>query len=158
MSFPGGHSQEFAGTFVSDSSLRVDLINTHGGESGSSSHNYNIGKDQNLLGIFHTHPYDVSEGGYTGTSLSAGDFYDFSVKRKKLSFVQSGDAQFMLMRTGETVDGLTKDELENSYRQDFRPSRKLGFGVATQNAAAAMAWRLGIAYYQGYGGLLNKFP
>lgn len=160
ISFPNGRSQESGGTFVSmpNNNNLVNLVNTHGGQSGNIFPSYNVGASLDVLGTFHTHPYDVSEGGHTGVSLSAGDFYEFTTNGKKIALAQSGDQQFMIMRTGETVDGLLESELRNKYNRDLVASRKLGFGVASQNAAAAMASRLGIAYYQGYDGVFSKFP
>ncbi|GAB2192097.1 hypothetical protein MAH1_37060 [Sessilibacter sp. MAH1] len=71
-SFPKGISQEHGGTLVSIKG-KIQLINKGAGDRGSFSSDLNVPDDTQAVGIFHTHPYDETEGGHTGISLSGGD-------------------------------------------------------------------------------------
>ena len=65
-SFPNGKSQEFGGTLVFDKDGNIKLVNTGGSASGTFSPDLNVGADEKVLGVFHTHPYDSGEGATQG--------------------------------------------------------------------------------------------
>lgn len=94
MSFPGGHSKEQGGTIVSDSRgvLSVQNLGGLGSDKGEFSPNLAPAKPDSYrtVGMFHTHPYDHSERGYSGVSFSGGDFACLINYSLTISVVQSG--------------------------------------------------------------------
>ena len=102
-SFSGGKSQEQGGTIVEGKTGSEYLVNEDSGTSGSFAPNLTPPSSNFLLlGIFHTHPYDSTAGGDTGVSLSGADAAHLINGGYKVSIVQSGSLQFMLMRTHNT--------------------------------------------------------
>ncbi len=157
-SFPGGVSQEQGGTIVSNGAGKLKLINTAGGTSGSFSPNLSVGANERIEGIFHTHPYDLSEGGYTGVSLSGGDAGYLINGKQNLIVAQSGKEQFMYMRTDSTPDIVESVSLNDA--QNSRIAELLGKGSSFSNAskiaAQETAKSLGLAYYEGSGGVFSR--
>ena len=157
-SFPGGVSQEQGGTIVSNGAGKLKLINTAGGTSGSFSPNLSVGANEKVEGIFHTHPYDLSEGGYTGVSLSGGDAGFLINGKQNLIVAQSGKEQFMYMRTDSTPDIVDSVSLNNA--QNSRIAELLGkgssFSDASKIAAQETAKSLGLGYYEGSGGVFSR--
>lgn len=157
-SFPGGVSQEQGGTIISDGTGKQKLINIAGGTSGSFSPNLSVGKNEKVEGIFHTHPYDQTEGGYTGVSLSGGDAGYLINGKQNLIVAQSGMEQFMYMRTDMTPDIVDLASLNNA--QNDRIAELLGqgssFSDASKIAAKETAKSLGLGYYEGRGGVFNR--
>lgn len=157
-SFPRGKSQEHGGTIVSDATGNMRLTNTRGGKSGSFSPKLSTKGNESVEGIFHTHPYDESEGGFTGVSLSGGDAGYMINSQHKVIVAQSGRDQFMYMRTTTTPGSVDADALNNA--QNNRISELVGsgtgFGAATEIAAEETARKYGLAYYKGQGGVFNR--
>lgn len=156
-SFPGGKSQDHGGTIVSDEAGNVKLVNTRGGKSGSFSPKLSTKGNESVQGIFHTHPYDESEGGFTGVSLSGGDAGYMINSQHKVIVAQSGQDQFMYMRTSATPESADSAALNNE--QNSRISELVGsgkdFAAATEIAAQETARKYGLAYYKGQGGIFN---
>src|SRR5581483_8286131 len=110
-SFPGGKSQEHGGTIVQDDKGNVSMVNTSNpGDTGSFSANRNVASNQKIIGTFHTHPYDESEGGYTGVSFSGADIAN-RINLREPSYVQSGDKQFALFPTDDTPKSVDYNKL-----------------------------------------------
>ena len=157
-SFPNGQSQEHGGTIVSDPSGKLSLINTGGGQSGSFGPNLATGPNQSVTGIFHTHPYDASEGGYTGVSLSGGDAAYMINQKQDVIVAQSGSDQFMYMRTQASPASVNAAALNNAQnaRIGVLQGQGMGFSDASRQAARETATQYNLAYYEGSNGVLNR--
>lgn len=111
-----------------------------------------------MLGIFHTHPYDQSEGGYTGVSLSGGDAAYLINNKQNMIIAQSGTEQFLYLRTAETPSFVDPAALNNA--QNDRISQLVtnggNFSQASKTAAIETAKANGLAYYEGAGRLLTR--
>ena len=159
-SFPNGSSLEQGGTIVSIGK-QLALINKNGGgnsTSGTFDPDLNVRSSMRILGVFHTHPYDASEGGYTGISLSGGDAAYMIRQGHNVIIAQSGKKQFMFMRTRSTK---TKSDLSGlNNAQNNRMSTLMGqgksFSQASREAAKETAYRYGLAYYEGTKGVFKR--
>ena len=156
-SFPGGASQEQGGVIVSDASGKMRLTNMSAGTSGSFSPNLSVAPGEKVEGIFHTHPYDSTEGGHTGVSLSGGDAAYLINGKQNFIVAQSGEEQFMYMRTDATLPVV--DSIELNSAQNGRIAELLdkntSFSEASRIAAQETAKTHGLAYYEGRKGVLN---
>ncbi len=154
-SFPGGKSQEFGGTFVKDTATgEYSIINTKGGTTGSFAPDLNVPTGKEVAGIFHTHPYDATEGGYTGVSLSGGDAGYLINQNQSIMVAQSGTEQFMYMRTAATptsIDAIKLNNDQNTRMGELMAAGK-SFSEASKQAAQETAKAQGLAYYEGSGG------
>lgn len=160
-SFPGGKSQEEGGTLVRDKDGNLKLINTNpsGRNSASFPVDRNIPTGYTMVGVFHTHPYDASEGGDTGVSLSGGDAAYMINKGDPLIIAQSGDEQFMYLRTEETpasVDFTKLNDEQNQRVTDLMTNDGKSFSEASQIAAKETAQKYGLAYYEGKDGVFTR--
>lgn len=159
-SFPNGKSQEFGGTIVKDiKSGEYSILNTGGGNSGSFSPNLNVPNGKEVMGVFHTHPYDKTEGLHTGVSLSGGDAGYFINKQQAVIIAQSGTDQFMYMRTAQTpsqVDYNVLNNAQNKRISELMTNAGKSFSEASKQAAAETATNHGLAYYEGSNGKLTR--
>lgn len=159
-SFPNGKSQEFGGTIVNDiKSCEYSILNTGGGNSGSFSPNLNVPNGKEVMGVFHTHPYDKTEGLHTGVSLSGGDAGYFINKQQAVIIAQSGTDQFMYMRTAQTpsqVDYNVLNNAQNNRISELMTNAGKSFSEASKQAAAETATNHGLAYYEGSNGKLTR--
>lgn len=156
-SFPGGKSQESGGTIVRDHNGKDSVVNEGTGTSGTFSPNRTVSPGQTVIGIFHTHPYDKSEGGYTGVSFSGADI-SIAANKREPDYVQSGNQQFMIMPTEETGKNLDYTKLnddQNRRIQDLVNSGK-DFSEASRIAAKETAQANKMAYYEGKDGVLQR--
>ena len=157
-SFPGGKSQEFCGTVTKDKDGTVRLVNKKGGSSGLSDPDRKVPAGQNPVGIFHTHPYDASEGGHTNVSLSGGDAGYMINNHDDFIQAQSGDGQFIYARTDKTptsVDAQKVDDEQNARIKTLLGEGK-SFDEASRIAARETAVKYGLAYYEGKNCVLNR--
>jgi uncharacterized Zn-binding protein involved in type VI secretion len=156
-SFPNGKSQEQGGLIVSDSKGALSVINQHSGNSGSFVPDRTLPPGDKKVGLFHTHPYDASEGGYTGVSFSGADIA-IAADNSEPSYVQSGDKQFLMLPTAATPKNLDADALNKSQNKRIGELTKAGFPFdqASRIAANETAQKYGFAYYQGSNGTLTK--
>jgi len=157
-SFPKGKSQEFGGTLVKDKDGNLSMEKTGGGTSGTFSPDRNVSKDKEIVGIFHTHPYDKSEGGHTDISLSGADAAYMINKGDSTIIAQSGDSQFMYLRTDKTpknVDSAKMDAAHNKRIGELVGKGK-SFSEASQIAAKETAKANGLAYYEGKDGEFTR--
>lgn len=159
-SFPGGSAQEQGGTLVYDNKTGlISMINVGGlgSTSGSFTPDYTIAdpKSTQLLGVFHTHPYD---SGDTGISFSGADAAVLINEKHNIIMAQSGDRQFLLMRTDKTPAHVDYTKLNNA--QNARISQLVGqgqsFAGAASQAASELATRYHLAYYEGAHGTLTR--
>lgn len=159
-SFPGGNAKEQGGTLVFDrESGRIDLINIGGLGStpGTFTPDYAIPDPSktSLLGVFHTHPYD---SGHTGISFSGADVAVMINEGHNIIMAQSGDRQFVMMRTAQTPANVDYTALNAS--QNTRIAELMGegksFADAASQAASEVATRYHLAYYEGTNGNLSR--
>jgi type VI secretion system secreted protein VgrG len=180
-SFPGGKSQEHGGTMVRSTKPApgagcdpaagatkscpkapdISMVNAGNGlspSSGSFNPNRNVPADTTIVGVFHTHPYDASEGGDTDVSLSGGDAAYMINKGDPAIIAQSGDGQFMYLRTQETpanVDFTKLNDDQNARVSELVKGGK-SFSEASQIAAKETAQKYKLAYYEGKNGTLRR--
>ena len=159
-SFPNGRSLEQGGTLVRDKETgEVSLfVGNSKGTSGSIALDRNVPAGQEVLGGFHTHPYDKSEGGHTNVSFSGGDFAVMIIRGDSISFVQSGEGQFMLLRTPKTpanVDYVQLRDGQNARQLALVRTGK-SFEEASRILAREAAEKYGLAYYEGKNGKLDR--
>jgi hypothetical protein len=161
-SFPGGKSKEQGGTIVADAKgkLSIQNIGGDGSTSGSFSPKLTL-KDPSkfsVKGIFHTHPYDKSEGSYTGVSLSGGDAAYLINSGQNIIVAQSGDKQFAYVRTDKTPASIDAAKLNNDQNARIAELTDKGytFPQASRTAAAETAKAYGLAYYEGSNGTLAR--
>lgn len=157
-SLPNGKSQEHGGTIVADANGNLSIVNAGGGRSGSFPANLNVVQGQTVVGVFHTHPYDVTEGGHTGVSLSGGDAAYMIDRGQNVIIAQSGDQQFAYLRTESTPSRVNFDTLNRvqNHRVTELIGEGKGFAEASRIAAAETATNFGLAYYEGKGGVLQR--
>ncbi len=161
-SFPSGKSKEQGGTIVADSKgkLSIQNIGGEGSTSGSFAPKLTL-KDPSkfgVKGIFHTHPYDKSEGSYTGVSLSGGDAAYLINSGQNIIVAQSGPKQFAYVRTDKTptsVDAVKLNADQNARIAELT-DKGYTFPQASRTAAAETAKAYGLAYYEGSGGSLVR--
>ena len=158
---PGNTSLEHGGTIVSDASGNLSAQNLGG--LGSTSGTFTIDttiRDSSrytLVGSFHTHPY--GRNSYSGVSFSAGDIGNLvNATNQTLKIVKSGNREFALVRTSTTLNSVNVAQLTAQY--NALVSELVGngrtFQQATRIAAQEAATSVGLAYYQGSNGILNR--
>lgn len=165
-SLPGGYPDEQGGTLVFDRDTGlIRLVNLEGGFSfsrggGTFTPDRYVGDSAEIgtLGVFHTHPYSAAEGGYTGVSFSGGDFAAMFEAGDTMEVVQSGDQQFMLLRTEKTPTNLDPAVVGERVDARFESllDRGYDFAEASNLAAEWGAREYGLAYYEGSNGTLNR--
>lgn len=167
-SFPKGRSQEQGGMLVQKSDGTLEFRRGAAGDSGSFSPNYGDLKDgETLIGLVHTHPYDATEGGHTNVSFSGADIANLVSRRDPIKMVQSGDGQFMVMRTQEfdarvnKLDDAGKQQLYDDMKADYRKvfnqdADKFTFAERNDRAAESVAKKYDLAYYTGKNGSLQR--
>ena len=161
-SFPGGKSKEQGGTVVADTKGRLSIQNIGGDGSTSGSFTPKlILKDPakySAVGVFHTHPYDKSEGSYTGVSFSGADAGTFINSGLKIDVAQSGPKQFAYVRTDQTPASVDADKLDKDQNDRIGTLVDQGYSFpqASRLAAAETAKTYGLAYYEGSSGTLQR--
>jgi hypothetical protein len=162
-SFPGGTSKEQGATITFDKKTgKISTENVGGLGSTSGSFNPNLAvkdpKTTGVLGIFHTHPYDKSEGGFTGVSLSGGDAAYMINNKQNVIVAQSGTKQFMYLRTDKTPASVDFTKLNDSQNARIAALVTKGytFDAASRVAASETATKYGLAYYEGSNGTLTR--
>ncbi len=160
-SFPGGKSQEQGGTLVRDKDGNLKVVNTDTASStgGTFSADEKVPADTKMVGVFHTHPYDKSEGGMTNVSFSGGDIANvINNSNRDMGIVQSGDGQFLIMKTAETPASVDYDKLNQDQNDRVAELQKGGksFDEASRIAAKETAQKYKMAYYEGKDGVLNR--
>ncbi|MDU0342397.1 PAAR domain-containing protein [Bosea rubneri] len=155
-SFPNGKSQENGATLVSDGFGTVKVVNSGKGESGSIQPNRSVGTHEKIIGTFHTHPYDSSEGGHGGVSFSSADIY-YAATYNELILVDAGDKQFMMLPTKETPQ-INNADLTKIWNDSFKVAIENGrsFQDASSFASSEAAKKYKMAYYEGSDGNLSR--
>ena len=141
----------------SDGGLTVTNTGT-GDSSGSYSPNLDVLGDRDIVGVFHTHPYDETEGSYENASLSGADAAYMINNDQNIVIAQSGEGQYAFVRTKQTpaeVDYEALNAEHNKLVDDLLSKEGYTFDKATQAAAEATATKYGLAYYEGKNGILS---
>ncbi len=162
-SLPGGKSLEQGGTLVRNKEtgeISIQNIGGLGSTSGSFSPNTQLADPEKyeVLGVFHTHPYDASEGGHTNVSLSGGDAGYMINEGQSIIIAQSGQGQYAYVRTAETpdnVDYIALNEAQNNRVVELMGEGK-SFSDASRQAALETADAYGLAYYEGSNGTFTR--
>ncbi|MEW5857473.1 MAG: DUF4157 domain-containing protein [Cyanobacteriota bacterium] len=165
-SLPDGKSQEQGGLLVKDKDGDYKWKPGKPGKSGSFSPNYSDqDKDETLVGVGHTHPYDASEGGHTDVSFSGQDLARLVYVKDRIAVVQSGEGQFVASRTVEFDKMLEKlddagkkkmfDEMKKTY-DDALSSAKGKFQERVEAAVKAVCSKYHLVYYKGKNSKLTK--
>jgi hypothetical protein len=154
-SFPGGTSQERTGTLIRDRNGRIKVVNEKSGTSGSCYPNRSVGAGQTVIGTYHTHPYDASEGGHKGVSFSGSDIA-FAKDYKEPILVAAGTKQFMIVPTKRTRG--TSEKISAEWEKEFQKRLKKGQSIQRASAGATMrvARKHDMAYYEGSNGTLKR--
>ncbi|HEY0476903.1 MAG TPA: DUF4157 domain-containing protein [Kofleriaceae bacterium] len=167
-SLPGGKSQEQGGNLVHENGGGYAWRRGKAGSSGMFTPDYSdVGKDQTLVGVGHTHPYDKSEGGHTDVSFSGGDISSivYEKQTQPLNIVQSGETVFVLARTEEFekllkgLDAKSLKKLEQKIEKTWNDVYKSTPGKIPARAEAATratCKAFHLMYYRGKSGSLTK--
>lgn len=159
-SFPGGSAREQGGTLVFDKATgTIDMINIggNGSTAGTFTPDYTIPDPSKteLLGVFHTHPYD---SGDTGISFSGADVAVMINENHPIIMAQSGDRQFVMMQTDQTPANIDYTAVNNA--QNARITQLVGegksFADAASQASSELATKYNLAYYEGSNGQLSR--
>lgn len=161
-SFPSGKSQERGGTLAFDKATgELVLVNEGGNGSTSGTFSPNLTVDTSthtMGGVFHTHPYDASEGAMENVPFSAGDVSGMISDGTHIEVVQSGDTQFMLVQTGTTPTSVSAATVQSEFDAAFDKAHDAGktFEEANQIATKDLAAKYNLAYYEGKGGTFTR--
>ena len=154
-SFPGGKSQERGGTIVRGADGQIRVVNEGHGTGGGFSPDRNIGPTDQLVGTYHTHPYDQSEGGHLGVSFSGDDIAN-SATMKEPKLVDAGNKQFLLTPTQATTG--TSAAIKSDWNAEYAKQTNAGASIQDASAAAtkAVATKYNMAYYEGTNGNFTR--
>ena len=161
-SYPGGRGKEQGGTIIADANgfPSVEHIGGLGSTGGTFSPNLTSSDAARfrVVGTFHTHPYDRSEGSFTGVSFSGADIANLMNCRLVISIVQSGPRLFALVRTMQSSAWVDYENLNRmqsaAVLRDARQGRT--FQQASRIEAEVVAPRYKLAYYQGVHGVMDR--
>ncbi|HEV7817291.1 MAG TPA: type VI secretion system tip protein TssI/VgrG [Janthinobacterium sp.] len=156
-SFPAGHSQEFGGVIVTDKNGELSMTNM-GTDSQKDSYfpNLNITDKKEVIGTFHTHPYDNPP--HTDVSFSGTDAAYIVNTKQVLAICQSGTGQFAFLRTSMTPASVNEPEIKKQVQDETNRLVLLGgmpFDAASKQSAKDVAKELNLGYYEGENGKLN---
>jgi hypothetical protein len=158
-SFSGGRAREQGADIVAREDGTLEIQNVGGLRSDSDSFKPNLGLndpvDYGLVGLFHTHPYNEW---YTAISLSGADAGELINTSANFVVAQSGDAQFLFLKTRACASHADPALLFNQQNARMAQLEASGmpFSKASSVAARETAQRLGLAYYEGAHGVLRR--
>ena len=162
-SFPGGTSQEQGGILVRKANGEYEWRAGPPGAGGSFMPNYgDVKTGETLIATGHTHPYDASEGGDTGVSLSGGDISSMVYDPAPTGVVHAGTGLFIVAKTKEfeqlvaATDTKQKkralaNEIDDAWDSEFAKAMKSGqtFVPAVETAAKIVCAKYHLLYYAG---------
>lgn len=161
-SYPAGHSKERGATIVADGQGRLFIQNVGGlgSTGGTFSPNLNASDPAHysVVGTFHTHPYDQSEGSMTGVSFSGADIAHLINHHLAISVVQSGPRLFAFVRTARTPPQVDYNDLNDTVNNAvvLRAGGGRTFQQASRIEAQVRAPLYALAYYQGNDGVVTR--
>jgi hypothetical protein len=164
-SLPGGKSQEQGGILVRNADGTYEWKRGKPGKAGSWSQNYgDVDKDETLVALLHTHPYDATEGGYTDVPFSGQDLALLVIKDEPITTVQSGKGFFVAAKSKEFLDRVAKldaagqrklfDEMKVTWDNAFNTALSNGksFSEAALLAGREVANKYKLLLYAGEAG------
>jgi hypothetical protein len=154
-SFPGGKSQERGGILVTNKNGDLKVVNEATGTSGTFQPNRSVPAGDQIVGTYHTHPYDNSEGGYQGVSFSGADIA-YAGHYNEPILVDAGNRQFMITPTASTP--ANKPNVSSDWDAAFALALSSGNSMqqASASATKSVANKYNMAYYEGADGTLKK--
>ena len=161
-SYPAGHSKEQGGTIVADAKGSLFLQNIGGLASTAGTFSPNLVANDpskfKVIGVFHTHPYDKSEGSMNGVAFSGGDVGALILTNTILSIVQSGPRTFAYLKTALTPPSIDYTAVNNAANAELAARVKAGqtFQQGSRIIAQARATQYNLAYYQGLSGIVTR--
>jgi len=166
---PNGAALEDGATFFGTAQQNIVIDNLGGrsrdvsGSAFTPDHRPSSDNEIYLLGDFHTHPYTLVTDGhnYVDVPFSGRDVAIQVDQRLNFSMVQSGDQQFLLLRTQETpLGGLDMDAVNNWANAENRKFQAKPYNYSYSKAATQtvleMAATYHMAFYAGYHGVLKR--
>lgn len=162
LSFPHGRAKEQGGTIVANREGQLSLQNLGGlGSTAGSFFPNLVAKDPahfSVVGTFHTHPYDRTDGSVNGVSFSGADIAHLLNNLLTISVVQSGPRLFAFIRTALSptpVDYVAANDAQNAAIQG-RAGQGRTFQQSSRIEAQLIAPKYSLAYYQGSQGVLTR--
>ncbi|MGB0384551.1 MAG: hypothetical protein ACPGWR_06975 [Ardenticatenaceae bacterium] len=165
-SFPQGKSQEQGGILVRKKDGSYQWKAGQPGLSAVFVPNHNdVNKDDTLIAVGHTHPYDKNEGSHTNVSFSDIDLAFMVYEKHPLEIVQSGEALFVVARTENfnkkvaSLDTTGKKILFYEIKITYRNVLKTSPGKWRENidtATKTTCEKYDLVYYKGKHNQLTK--
>jgi hypothetical protein len=114
------------------------------GGSGSVGLDTSGGKDETLLGTFHTHPYSKAEGGHKGAPFSGGDIANLTVvggTQGTYKFIEAGTKRFALeVADREKFEKFAKaNDIRDLFNKEMAATEKSIKNFPARNRAAVRA-------------------
>ena len=165
-SLPGSKSLEQGGIIVETKSGGYGFTAGKPGTSGTFMPNRGaVKKGEKLLGILHTHPYSVKEGGYTDVPFSGQDLGLMALQLEKVSVVVSGSGWFVVATSKEFEDRVkaaaSKNKLFEEIRKDWQDRFDAAAGNTKERAELVTpqtCLKYDLLYYTGRDGWLSMPP
>lgn len=162
-SFPGGRSKEQGGTIVADKDGNFSVQHLGGKSSAAGEIDYILNATDpsrfTVVGTFHTHPYDKTEGSLTGMAFSGGDV-GLMMNRTDLlmQVLQAGPNLFVHIKTAMTPKGVNQMALHAAVNKQFEALKAVGHSEqeASRIVNRRMTGKGGIAYYEGANGVATR--
>lgn len=157
-SFVDGKSRQQGGIIARDVSGKLSLVNTGGGASYIFHASRKVQAEHKMVGVFHTRPFDRSEGGQANVSLSGSDAEYLISHGDEIVITQSGESQFMYLRTEEAAkcQDAAGIDAKHCARVSQLVSQGKSFDEASRIAARDTAVENGLAYYEGKDGEFRR--
>jgi len=162
-SLPGNKSLEQGGIIVEDKSGGYGFTAGSPGTSGTFAPNRGaVKKGETLLGILHTHPYSVKEGGFTDVPFSGQDLGIMALQLEKISVVVSGSGWFVVATSKEfearVKAAASKNKLFEEIRKDWQDRFDAATGDTKERAELVTpltCLKYDLLYYRGRDGWLS---
>ena len=139
---------EHAATLVQSVEGKVRLAYPVIGTADYVKPNYDVMPDETFIGTFHTHPYKSC---LTGIAFSGGDIASTINEAEWISFVQSGNDVFALIRTDKTAPSVDSNmvvsQVSNLYETLL--NARLSHQAALRIANLQICATYGLAFYAG---------
>ncbi|MEW5717709.1 MAG: hypothetical protein AB1817_03700 [Chloroflexota bacterium] len=150
-----GTVREHAGTLVKGKEGNVKLVNPVAGTPDSVTPNRDVRAGEQLIGTFHTHPY---EDGTTGAAFSGEDIVYAINNGDSETLVQSGEDTFALVRTAATPTSVDRDQIIAEFRNTLFEYQGAGlpFTQALFETNRDLCQRYGLGFYAGKHGALKE--
>jgi len=158
-SFPRGRSQEQGGLMVKDKDDKWVFRRGGAGQSAMWQTNHDDKQAGNrIYALFHTHPYDHTEGNITHASFSGQDIALLLVLEEPITVIQSGTGFFAMARSKEFQDWndrMSRSERDRAFSDisahyDVSLQRGMNQGMSFKDAMDFAAKQVALKYKLGY--------